>query len=78
MCALGAMAMLQEETAARKSNWRRVRQKEKEIFDLERKLSNQILFNMDTLKISSVKKQLDNLRQVSSTCLLYWVFIMYL
>ncbi|XP_067940386.1 myosin-2 heavy chain-like [Watersipora subatra] len=42
---LGALAMLQEETVAHKSHWRRVRQKEAELMELERKLANQILFN---------------------------------
>ena len=60
----GALAMLQEETAARKSHWRRVRQKEAELMESERKLANQIFFNFEHLKLNSVKKQLTAMQEV--------------
>ena len=56
--------MLQEETAARKSHWRRVRQKEAELMESERKLANQIFFNFEHLKLNSVKKQLTAMQEV--------------
>lgn len=57
--------MLQEETAARKSHWRRVKQKEAELMEVERKLANQIFFNFEHLKMNSVKKQLATMQGVS-------------
>lgn len=61
--------MLQEETAARKSNWRRMKQKEAELAESERKLANQILFANSNLKTSSIKTQLAALQQVRKTLL---------
>ena len=57
--------MLQEETAARKSHWRRVRQKETELMESERKLANQIFINFEHLKLNRVKKQLTAMLEVS-------------
>jgi len=58
--------MLQEETAARKSHWRRIRQKEAELAEKERKVANQILFNYGAIKLNSTRKQLAAMQQVST------------
>ena len=71
--------MLQEETAARKSHWRRVRQKEAELMESERKLANQIFFNFEHLKLNSVKKQLTAMQEVSCLiCIFAWSDLDYL
>jgi len=61
--------MLQEEIAARKSHWRRVRQKEAELITLERKLTNQLLFNFDTIKVNALKKQISAIEEVRNKSL---------
>ena len=71
----GALAMLQEETAARKSHWRRVRQKEAELMESERKLANQIFFNFEHLKMRSVKKQLTAMQEVQFFLAYHWLLL---
>ena len=56
--------MLQEETAARKSHWRRAKLKEQEMAEAERKLAEQILFNFESMKLGSLKKTISSLQQV--------------
>ena len=58
---LGAVAMLEDEVVARRSFWRRQRQRETEITQLEFKLAHQMLHGLDTVKLEMTGMALDNI-----------------